>query len=1111
MAGGCPTGFDAMAANQSGHDVGNQIHGSSSTRLNLDGLRDIRNFNARQRKVIMEINDLYGTGGVGNIITPSPKDAARLRQDADYLANATRFARQAEQRRAEAQALAWNIASGASINAQSKWLGIATKGFKWFADKSANLHQQILTYFGTEGAHAEQNPFIRAFSSMTDKVPGKLQTYLTHVDEMKKYVRQNKLEERSGMDFEDLIRANGYYAIARHMPERNEFLLNTRWKQDIEQALKEGDVGKAKSIADMAQALRDNLENASPPEGLNSGGYTNAQARAMMDDFLRVTHLTKEEADTLSDMLMQWNRAISEDRARNGFLSEQTINSFPDEFQYYVPVKSVEENTTGPLNDATIFNPGKYHRIEGSVKEPTSAYDSIMQYARRAAIEFGTQEFGMYAHTVAHMQKVQGRADMGIRSADYDVLMKMRYGRDSSPAERLHAEAIMNDRHGAGIVVEVPEIREDGTYAGRTSRRYIYFDPKYQSEITGITGYDLQQALSGTVKTAASIEPIAAVTSLYGQASTRFTPMFAPVNMMRDIGDRLVHLTARDTTAADGSIIRGSDIATSFLGNLPRAGRVVYDALAGRIDPSSPLGRAWQEYVDQGLYMQYTPGADNKQLTMAQILSGESSRKGVFRKELERRDMKGLADAIGLAGKYKDKVVSAIDKWNDYYNNIAPFSQFLTLREAGATADAAGHTTINTMNLRKHGTLTPFMRMLYPFANPTMQSVTAIARTLGFAPDAKGQFHMNKRGNMVAVASLAAAYALADVMREGLGRDPDSGEYRMDGMPLSDLGRYLPIALDSDGGMFKLPMSYGIMNTALTMAIGATRVERGMMEPADFAFESTMSVLRNISPVDWPAFSFTSDPAAYLTQAFTPALARPLVDLASNKDRFGQPITFASGTDTKSKAAQGRSTTERGYHDLALWIQSNLGIDMAPESYRNLRDSLEVGPLRLIRAFTDSPEFNLRVSDPDNPNARDVLGPWLSVLGASMIYGRASHTNSALFYQQANKIYERIRAENLPMTSKVYNGKGAAAREAYQTKVLEEHGWDQKDIMRYLIVDRTRKQLNKMNEELREKAPGVIIGSESSDEAREMFSEAGRAKAELWGAALRELEEVNWQ
>ena len=1107
MADSCPSDFDVLSRNNSGHGFGGQAEnttGTNATRMTMDSAAKIRNRQQIHEELIKKARETIDKDAPGGA-SATPRESQQLRSSARYIERLVSKSGEARSRIAESLDKAWRIASGATIGDQSKWLGVMTNIYKTFANKDAAMIRQLLSYVGMKGEHSGDNTFVRAYEQMESKSKGRYAELMSYRKRIYDYANQAGLLEKSGLDFEDLLEAVGTYTVARHMPERNAFLLNVRWKKKLEEALANVDrdgVGNVQKYTKFIEDLSANLDNANPEKGLVSGGYTNGQARAIMSDFLKATKLSQQEADTLADMLVQWNQRITESRAAEGFVPKETAENFP-QFRYYVPVKTRYENTTGPLNDAAIYNPGKYYAIDGSSEEPASAYASIKHYAHRAAMEYGTKDFALQAHVIAHMQKHNGRADMGVRSAHYDTLMRQKFF--GTPNERRIVDSIMDDAYGAGIVADVPVINEKGMYAGKTDRYYIYFDRDYVSDLTGVTGYELQQALTRSSKAVATIEPIAALTGKYGQLFTRFTPFFGPVNFFRDVGERMMHIAGRSWVDDAGNTIKGSDTLSAYLGNLSRSSKVVFKAITGKLDESSELGMLWRDYVSQGLHMQYTPGQDFKQLSFDEILAGGHSSRGSLRKLLDEKDMRGVSNALGRLGKYKDSALATIDKWNDLYNNIASFSQFMTLREAGLSREAAGHAVLDLLNLRQHGTITPFLRMMFPFVNVTSQSAASMMRSIGLAPDAKGQFHFNKRGVGAMVGGYAAAFVLYEIARESLGQDPESGAYIMDSMSLGDLSRFLPIASGETGEFFKLQLPLGAMNILSTLAISSARLERGIMSPEDMAFETIASIARNVTPNDWPAFSASQDPAAFLTQAFAPTLAKPIIDLATNKNFMGQPITYAQGDGYEPKAMQGRLSTEQGYHQWAALMYKMTGIDLAPEQWKHIHSSLEIGPLRLLRALTFDDESELKVKDPDNPSAKEVLGPFLSALGGSMYYGRAHYAQQALFYRSVGEIRERIRDEGIKITSKEY-GSDADKRAAYQKKVLRAAGWTPDEVDTFMIVDAAEKQLRKINEDVREKAGPLLLGADNTDAIRALFFEAGKQKAAVYADVNRQLQ-----
>ena len=202
-----------------------------------------------------------------------------------------------------------------------------------------------------------------------------------------------------------------------------------------------------------------------------------------------------------------------------------------------------------------------------------------------------------------------------------------------------------------------------------------------------------------------------------------------------------------------------------------------------------------------------------------------------------------------------------LDGWNDFFQNAGAFAQFVTLREAGVPASRAARGVLEMMNLSHRGELTPYLRVLFPYVVPTVESGVALARTLGLGARTPGDIiKQGMRGYMGLLAAYGAYSMLYPLARESLGRD-ETGKYRMDAMSLSELVRGVPIGMGSEGDFIRFPVGFGLPQIAAMLSVGQERVASGLMSPQDLAFDTLFLTVKNTMPGNWPDYRFTEHPA----------------------------------------------------------------------------------------------------------------------------------------------------------------------------------------------------------------------------------------------------------
>lgn len=1061
---------------------------------NMSGLREQGDAIARQEMAVQQVS-----ASIDQDVLPSTpltrRDSSQITSLSRELVNLVERAGEGQARQRAAWEEAYNKVSGTTVGETTKWLDFINGVAKRFLDKNADFRKWAQLHFAENDRSVVNNTLVQAFDAVEPRTRGHLQKYTNQLNDLSSQVEP--IARRIGYDTKDLLDAAGHYANARHAEERNAFLIS-RWEADLADQRSRGargDQAEVTRLETQIAELRQHLDNPNPPEDLTSSGYTNGEARALMDQFIRDTGVTRAEADFMADGLQGVYRQVLQDRIDAGFVAPEVVASFP-EFQNFLPYKTKYENTTGALNNSDVYNPGRYYAIQGAQNRPDSAYHTVMHFARRASNEIGMQELGTTLTAAIRRAEEQGR-DIGIRQYDYAKLMQAKHG--NNEYRRAWANNIENSNNGGGLVVDVPIYDAEGNFA-RTRRMFLTFDSTWTDPRSGLSGADLNQAMTGTTKTAVGFNRAAQATSLYGRLFTQFNPAFAPVNTIRDFVERSTHIINRDYYLDNGSSVSGASLLGRYFLNAPKSGKFVFEALSGRLDPSSPGARLWAEYVEQGLHQEYTRGVNTPRRTLAEIIEGRNQPQGFIESKLNDPGFAGVKQRLDQLGRGRDQVMSVLNGWNDYFNNIASFNHYLTLREAGVNANNAARGTIELFNLYQSGTWTPILQSLFPFVRPTVQTIAASARTFGVAPDGRGQFRTSAKGVAGLLGTYAGYMALLPLLKEGLGVDEETGLNRFDQLGISELQRFVPIGL-GDGNFAKMPTGFGPIQLAITLAVGTDRVQRGLMAPEDFVAETLYVVGKNVSPQNWPEFSFRAKPLEWLTQAFTPTLAAPIVNLATNTNYMGNPITNARSDGFRARSDQGYLSTQKEYHQLAKGIYSATGIDLAPEQVKSLVGNIAVGPLRLIKGLVEQDSVIKRGT---TESAAETMGPWLSAMGGSLLYGKAYENGRAMYYKALNQYRERIRREGIKVTDRSY-GSNTDKAEAFQRNALRKAGWGSDDINDFILLQQTERQLRSQDTKFAQDIRPVWLSSDDSGPVRREFERLAREKAALYNNVVTRL------
>lgn len=1035
---------------------------------------------------------------------PTAVDNNILRSTANDMAAAL-----AEEGRANAQAQLASVMdalSGSSAKAASRFSNIASTLSTQFLHGMGDMFNYATHFFGVDGRHAQDHPFWSALTGVLPKTEALRGVFKNDFDNWRSQYRD--LANRSSLSQEEFFTEIGNLAVYEHMPERNQKLL-ADWQRQLDEVYAKQDAGVQltrdevkilEEFPDQIQKLRDNLNeayaqfNEKGERTVRSGGYLDGEAARLWNETIARLGISEDEARAATAGLRDVHARIRDYALQNGIHDPAAVANWP-EYQMYVPVKTDMDITSGPTGDAHVYDPGRYYHTEGMVYTPGSAYKAIANYAERVAHSVGQQPLAqaMQAMWVRQfeMRQQDPNFDAGIRSYEYDKVVNSLRSRE--PAVRAWAERIYKSEDGGGVVVDVPTRRANGDIV--LQRRLITFDPNWKDEQynTGVTGAMLNQALTQASKfggvPSGTIGRIAARgTSMLSQLTTRFNPLFPVGNMFRDSFERMSHLAGRDYTLDNGTVINGSSLLGSYSANLFQAATTLAGGLR-RTLPDGPAKQYLDEYMRNGLHYQPTMGILPKKVD----ITADPNLKG-FRQKLDESVPADVAR----------KLLSKWDGYNDYFNNVAPLAHYITLREAGMSEARAASNALELMNLYQSGKMSTGLQALYPFIRPTMQSAAAMARTFGFAPNARGEFQMNYKGWLGMLGATVGYAALMPIMRESMGTN-DRGEYLYDLEPIENLTRALLFGgLDSENTVAKIPLGFGPSQVAVSLAVGMDRVMRGTMAPEDVLFNTLKAMGRNVTPQDWPSYSVSDAPLTWLAQSFAPMTLRPLLDAGMNVNWMGREIYTRPTDASVAKAISGRTGTPEVYSTIAKDLLKYTGTDLAPEQVRALFNGYFKGIGRLVTGMLE--DGNLKAAGLDE-NTRQMLGPFGTAIGATMFVGKATSTDMMQFYNEFDEFNTRIRRAGIKLTSPTY-GNDPDKRRAYWTQQLQDNtDFTPEEITKYIALREANNNVNNISREFGTKLksdPNWI--DEDDDVIREMFEQYNTDKLAVMRAFLEEYE-----
>ena len=505
--------------------------------------------------------------------------------------------------------------------------------------------------------------------------------------------------------------------------------------------------------------------------------------------------------------------------------------------------------------------------------------------------------------------------------------------------------------------------------------------------------------------------------------------------------------------------------------------------VTGRLDPNSEYGKYFKEFTDAGLHYTYSRAIGKESTSLINNIDNLNK----FYADKKNAQTEKTIDRIASRfGEIREIVSKWIYAWNDVWNLTPSLAQYVAMRKRGIEPSQTANAVSEVMDQSQTGQYTNALRMFFPFTNPTLQGARAMLRTVGLAPGADGGFHMSYRGMATFVGLTAVGNMLYSFARESLGQDEDTGVYRIDSLPISDLCRYIPIPTNDKGDYFKMPIGFGIAQLASSMAIAMDRMERGIASAEDVMPEFMAAIAKQMSPADTPSYNFSMSPATWLMQVLSPALLRPIEDVAVNRNYKGRPITYYSASEGAytSAADSGWATTAPVYKNLAKEILQTTGIDFAPEQLKALLRGYATGFLRFIPSYIDA-EKN-PASNPEK-GMYNKLGPVAFGLGGTMYRGEITDVGRSLYDRYKAEIMSRVRQEGVVL--KTGNRKIIAKPEKYRAwrvSQLRNAGWDDPDIIKVLTILDTDSEIKKAQQGTKEKI-ARLIDLDDDEGLKELF------------------------
>ncbi|MGY4674234.1 LPD3 domain-containing protein [Ursidibacter arcticus] len=408
------------------------------------------------------------------------------------------------------------------------------------------------------------------------------------------------------------------------------------------------------------------------------------------------------------------------------------------------------------------------------------------------------------------------------------------------------------------------------------------------------------------------------LTGWFARGVTQFKPMFALKNMVRDGWEKSILITTREILDNNGNDLSqkaknqiGKEMSKLLWGaNLGLNG--LYKATA-KFAKEGGTANLDNRKDAQGNYINKEQGY-LKELIDAGGLSTYSTMLARTRKDLD-AEFKRTANP-----KVYDGAMQLVEIWNTTFDTASSLAAYMALRENGISAERAMGVTLGLMNFRKAGAYAKHFKGFFAFMNPAIQGGK---NNLQLIRTRRGQAYLVSR-----VAMGMLVYQLLSLMA---GDDDEAGK-RMDSK--GDITR--EIIIPTPAGDIRIPVGYGAPQMAWNLSVNAMRWFNGQIPLSDAIANVVSHNVKSVVPVSPNETSAAKDPFAKVINTLAPTILKPFVELATDRNAFGNKITPSYVNEKELHATQSKSNTAQFWEDVATTMYDTFGMDAHPESYQHL-------------------------------------------------------------------------------------------------------------------------------------------------------------------------------
>lgn len=651
-----------------------------------------------------------------------------------------------------------------------------------------------------------------------------------------------------------------------------------------------------------AQERNDYIKKNVDGENEFGSGMTPQEANKILNDTY-----TEEQIEALEELSTKFQEIIKGTRdvmLKHGLITEEQHAALSEFYENYVPLSGFENEEIIGSNQIQ----GKKLDVAGHLLERSSGRSTRAD------------------NVIANL--VSARISAVVKARKNEVLQTLHKLGTENPKNGVF-EVYTDETLPTAIKVDKTGKKMEQKEDARGREDYVGVKVEGEQYYIKFANKELGRVLnaSNIEKTNIISKLLRSMNRYLSQTLTTLNPEFVISNFSRDIQTAVLNVMAE---ADVNPKFKGQNIAKSVVKDTGKAIKAIFQ--------NERMGKVDSEY--QKFYEEFkADGAKTGWANQADIATLKKRMEAMVR----HNNAKGLT-VHNAAAKGK-AILKFVNDVNTAVENGVRLSAYANARKAGLTRDQAARMAKElTVNFNKSGEYGTVLNSMYLFFNAAVQgnvrffkAMTTLKSTV--REDGSVKKSLN-RGQQLALA-LTAFSSVMVLINQGLSDDDDDGKSFYSKIPDFEKERNLIMMNPFNGrDYFKIPLPYGY-NIFHNFGTVVAEVASGDREVGDGIGFLTSAGVGAFSPVSFGGGK--SDITNSLVNAFTPTIAKPIVDLARNEDYFGSQIyneNFPMGTP-KPESSMGRRTTPQIFKDVTMFINEVTGgnehentdsIDISPES-----------------------------------------------------------------------------------------------------------------------------------------------------------------------------------